>query len=229
MIRTLPRLFTALVIIPAAVVLIATRLTGVAHSAASVSLPSPAFDERSQGVPALDTAYFAGGCFWGIEGVYEHVKGVQSAVSGYSGGSAATAHYEQVTSGNTGHAETVRVIYDPAQVSYGKLLHIFFSVAHDPTQLNRQGPDRGTQYRSAIFFNSAEQKQVAERYITQLSAAKFFSDPIVTEVVKLSAFYPAEAYHQDYMVHHPNQPYIVFHDAPKVAALKKNFASLYKD
>ena len=230
MIRSLPRLFTGLIVIPAAVVLIGARLSGVAHSAtASISLPGPAFDDQSQSAPALDTAYFAGGCFWGIEGVYEHVKGVQSAVSGYSGGSPATADYEQVSGGDTGHAETVRVIYDPAQISYGKLLHIFFSVAHDPTQLNRQGPDRGTQYRSAIFFNSAEQKQVAERYIAQLSSAKFFSSPIVTEVVKLSAFYPAEPYHQDYMVHHPNQPYIVFHDAPKVAALKKNFASLYKD
>ena len=226
---SLPRLITTLLVIPAAVVLIGARLAGVAHSASPVSLPAPAFDDRFTAAPALDTAYFAGGCFWGIEGVFEHVKGVQSAVSGYSGGTAATANYEQVSSGETRHAETVRVIYDPAQVSYGTLLHIFFSVAHDPTQLNRQGPDRGPQYRSAIFFNSANQQQVAQRYIDQLSAAKFFSKPIVTEVVKLTAFYPAEAYHQDYMVHHPNQPYIVFHDAPKVAALKKNFASLYKD
>ena len=227
--RSRARFLTALLVIPAAVVLIAARLTGVAHSAApSVALPAPAFDDRFT-APGLDTAYFAGGCFWGIEGVYEHVKGVQSAVSGYSGGSASTANYEQVTSGDTGHAETVQVIYDPAQVSYGKLLHIFFSVAHDPTQLNRQGPDRGTQYRSAIFFNSADQQQIAQRYIAQLAASKFFPKPIVTELVKLTAFYPAEAYHQDYMVHHPNQPYIVIHDAPKVAALKKNFASLYKD
>ena len=228
--RSRARLLTGLLVIPAAVVLIAARLTAVAHSAgAPVALPVPAFDDRFTKAPALDTAYFAGGCFWGIEGVFEHVKGVQSAVSGYSGGSASTANYEQVTGGDTGHAETVRVIYDPAQVSYGKLLHIFFSVAHDPTQLNRQGPDRGTQYRSAIFFNSAEQHQVAQRYIAQLTESKFFPKPIVTEVVKLTAFYPAEAYHQDYMVHHPNQPYIIFHDAPKVAALKKNFASLYKD
>ena len=224
------RLLTGLLVIPAAVVMISARLTGLAHSAAAPSaIPAPAFDESFIEAPALDTAYFAGGCFWGIEGVYEHVRGVQSAVSGYSGGSAATANYDQVSGGDTGHAETVRVIYDPAQVSYGKLLHIFFSVAHDPTQLNRQGPDRGTQYRSAIFFNSGEQEQIAQRYIAQLTTSKFFQKPIVTEVVKLTAFYPAEAYHQDYMVHHPNQPYIVIHDAPKVAALKKNFASLYKD
>ena len=228
--RSHARLLTGLLVIPAAVVLISARLTGLAHSAAAPSvIPAPAFDDLFIEAPALDTAYFAGGCFWGIEGVYEHVRGVHSAVSGYSGGSAATANYDQVSGGDTGHAETVRVIYDPAQVSYGKLLHIFFSVAHDPTQLNRQGPDRGTQYRSAIFFKSAEQQQIAQRYIAQLTTSKFFQKPIVTEVVKLTAFYPAEAYHQDYMVHHPNQPYIVIHDAPKVAALKKNFASLYKD
>jgi len=199
-------------------------LTGLA-----LLLPIPAFAIGPAPAAADDTAYFAGGCFWGIEGVFEHVKGVKSAVSGYSGGTAASADYEQVSSGSTRHAETVRVIYDPAQISYGKLLHIFFSVAHDPTQLNRQGPDRGPQYRSAIFFNSAGQEQTARGYIAQLTESKFFSRPIVTEVVKLTAFYPAEAYHQDYMEHHPNQPYIVFHDAPKVAALKKNFASIYKD
>jgi peptide-methionine (S)-S-oxide reductase len=198
-------------------------------TALAMLLPIPAFAVGSPPAAADDTAYFAGGCFWGIEGVFEHVKGVKSAVSGYSGGSAASANYEQVSSGDTRHAETVQVIYDPAQISYAKLLHIFFSVAHDPTQLNRQGPDRGPQYRSAIFFNDAEQEQTARRYIAQLTSSKFFSKPIVTEVVKLSAFYPAEAYHQDYMVNHPNQPYIVFHDAPKVAALKKNFASIYKD
>ena len=197
--------------------------------ALAMLLPTSAFAIGSAPAAADDTAYFAGGCFWGIEGVFEHVKGVKSAVSGYSGGSAASANYEQVSSGDTRHAETVQVIYDPAQISYAKLLHIFFSVAHDPTQLNRQGPDRGPQYRSAIFFNDAEQEQTARRYIAQLTGSKFFSKPIVTEVVKLSAFYPAEAYHQDYMVNHPNQPYIVFHDAPKVAALRKNFASIYKD
>ena len=197
-------------------------------TAVVIFLPSSAFGMISAAA-AEDTAYFAGGCFWGIEGVFEHVKGVKSAVSGYSGGTAATANYEQVSSGDTGHAEAVRVVYDPAQISYAQLLHVFFSVAHDPTQLNRQGPDRGPQYRSAIFFNSTEQEQSVRRYIAQLTTSKFFSKPIVTQVVKLTAFYTAEDYHQDYMVHHPNQPYIVFHDAPKVAALKKNFASIYKD
>lgn len=229
MTRSLPRLFAGLVVIPAALVLVAARLTSGATSSNSLHLPGPAFNAPVAVAAADDTAYFAGGCFWGIEGVFEHVRGVKSAVSGYSGGSRATADYEQVSGGSTGHAETVRVIYDPAQVSFGQLLHIFFSVAHDPTQLNRQGPDRGTQYRSAIFFNGTEQQESAQRYIAQLTAAKFFPRPIVTQLVKLTAFYPAEEYHQDYMVHHPNQPYIVFHDAPKVAALRKNFAGLYKD
>ena len=227
--RSLPRLVTGLVVIPAALVLIAARLTSGATSLRPVELPTPAFDAELSQVAADDTAYFAGGCFWGIEGVFEHVRGVKSAVSGYSGGTRASADYEQVSSGSTGHAETVRVIYDPGQVSFGQLLHVFFSVAHDPTQLNRQGPDRGPQYRSAIFFNGPEQQQTTQRYIAQLTAARFFDRPIVTRLVKLTAFYPAEEYHQDYMVHHPNQPYIVFHDAPKVAALRKNFAGLYKD
>ena len=227
MTRSLPKLITGLVAIPVALVLIATRLTSGAPFSAPAPLPSSAFDAAPGA--ADDTAYFAGGCFWGIEGVYEHVKGVKSAVSGYSGGSIVSPTYNQVTSGDTGHAETVQVIYDPAQISYGQLLRIFFSVAHDPTQLNRQGPDRGTQYRSAIFYNNASQQEVAQRYIAQLTTAKFFPKPIVTQVAKLAAFYEAEEYHQDYMVHHPNQPYIVFHDAPKVAALKKHFASVYKD
>lgn len=227
--RSLPRLLAGLVIIPAALVLVGAGLTSRAAASGSVKLLSPAYDPLNTGMAADDTAYFAGGCFWGIEGVYEHVKGVKSAVSGYSGGTRESADYDQVSSGRTGHAETVRVIYDPAQVSFGQLLHIFFSVAHDPTQLNRQGPDRGPHYRSAIFFNTAGQQQIAQRYIAELTSAKFFDRPIVTQLVRLTAFYPAEEYHQDYMVRHPNQPYIVFHDAPKVAALKKNFASLYKD
>ncbi|HWL39034.1 MAG TPA: peptide-methionine (S)-S-oxide reductase MsrA [Gemmatimonadaceae bacterium] len=227
--RSLPRLLTGLVAIPAVLVLLAARLTSGANASFPVALPTPAFDATSSATAADDTAYFAGGCFWGIEGVFEHVKGVRSAVSGYSGGSTVNPSYDQVTSGDTGHAETVRVIYDPAQVSYAKLLHIFFSVAHDPTQLNRQGPDRGTHYRSALFFNNTMQQQVAERYVAQLTESKFFSKPIVTQLVKLTAFYQAEDYHQDYMVHHPNQPYIVMHDAPKVAALKKQFADVYKD
>ena len=224
---SLPRLLTGLLVIPTALVFIAARLSGATSS--YTPLPSPAFDAAGAPAAVDDTAYFAGGCFWGVEGVFEHVRGVRSAMSGYSGGTSVSAIYDDVSSGRTGHAEAVRVIYDPAQVSYSQLLHIFFSVAHDPTQLNRQGPDRGPQYRSAIFFNSTEQQQTAQRYVAQLTAAKFFPRPIVTQLVRLTAFYPAEAYHQDYMVHHPNQPYIVFHDAPKVAALKKNFAALYKD
>jgi peptide-methionine (S)-S-oxide reductase len=217
-------------VIPAALVLIAARLTsGASSPLGALQVPAPAFDASRVSNAGLDTAYFAGGCFWGIEGVYEHIKGVKTAVSGYSGGTAASANYGDVSSGNSGHAETVRVIYDPAQISYAQLLHVFFSVAHDPTQLNRQGPDRGPQYRSAIFFNSEEQQQTAQRYVAQLTDAKFFSRPIVTQLVNVTAFYPAEEYHQDYMVKNPNQPYIVFHDAPKVAALKKNFASIYRD
>lgn len=228
--RSLPRLLTGVVAIPAILVLLAARLTSGATSPSSaLPLPRPSFDASLAAAPATDTAYFAGGCFWGIEGVFEHVKGVKSAVSGYSGGTSVSPSYEQVTSGDTGHAETVRVIFDPAQISYGQLLRIFFSVAHDPTQLNRQGPDRGTQYRSAIFFNSGAQQQIARSYVDQLTAAKFFPRPIVTQLAKLRAFYPAEEYHQDYMVRHPNQPYIVFHDAPKVAALKKQFADVYRD
>jgi peptide-methionine (S)-S-oxide reductase len=161
--------------------------------------------------------------------VYKHVKGVKSVVSGYAGGDVANPSYEQVSTGDTGHAESVQVIYDPSQVSYGKLLQIFFSVVHDPTQLNRQGPDRGTQYRSAIFYNNAQQQQVAESYIKQLTAAKTFSRPIVTQVAKLKGFYPAEAYHQNYLAQHPDQPYIVINDQPKVAALKKQFPDIYNN
>jgi peptide-methionine (S)-S-oxide reductase len=178
---------------------------------------------------AEDTAVFAGGCFWGIEAVFEHVKGVRSAVSGYAGGSTANPSYEDVSSGDTGHAESVQVVYDPSQVSYGKLLQIFFSVGHDPTQLNRQGPDHGTQYRSAIFYNTPQQQRVAESYIKQLTAAKTFSRPIVTQVAKLGKFFRAEEYHQNYLVNHPNQLYIVINDQPKVAALKKQFPDVYRN
>jgi peptide-methionine (S)-S-oxide reductase len=188
-------------------------------------LPAPAAD-----VPAgrdLQTAVFAGGCFWGVEAVFRHVKGVQSAVSGYAGGAKSTANYDTVSTGSSGHAESVQVTWDPAQVSYGELLRIFFSVAHDPTELNRQGPDVGTQYRSAVFTLNDDQKRVAQAYIQQLSAAKAFPKPIVTQVVALPAFYPAEAYHQDYLARHPNQPYIVFNDLPKLAALKEQFPARY--
>lgn len=178
---------------------------------------------------ALDTAYLAGGCFWGVEAVFEHVKGVVEVVSGYAGGSVNAPSYEQVSSGGTGHAEVVRVIYDPSKIAYGELLRVFFSVAHDPTQLNRQGPDVGTQYRSAIFYRTPEQQRIAESYIAELTEAKAFRSPIVTQVVSLPRFFEAESYHQDFAAKNPDHPYIVYHDAPKVARLKTQFAPLYRE
>lgn len=178
--------------------------------------------------PTTETAVFAGGCFWGVEAVFRHTKGVVSAVSGYAGGDAKTAEYETVSTGRTGHAESVQVTYDPSQVSYGELLRVFFSVAHDPTQLNRQGPDWGTQYRSAIFYGSDDQKRVAQAYVAQLTKAKAFSDPIVTQIVPLPAFYPAEAYHQNYLALHRTQPYIVMNDLPKLYELKEQFPDYYR-
>ncbi len=193
------------------------------------AIPAPEYDAPRASASSQQTAVLSGGCFWGIQAVFQHVKGVISATSGYSGGSAKTADYETVSTGETGHAESVQVVYDPSQITYGELLHVFFSVAHDPTQLNRQGPDDGTQYRSSIFYNSDEQKRIAEAYIAQLDKAKIFPHPIVTKVVPLEAFYPAEAYHQNYAALHPNQPYIVFNDAPKVEHLKQQFPDLYKN
>jgi peptide-methionine (S)-S-oxide reductase len=178
-------------------------------------------------VPA-DTAVFAGGCFWGVEGVFEHVRGVRSAVSGYAGGSVVNPTYEQVSSGTTGHAESVQVIYDPGRVSYAQLLQVFFTVAHDPTQLNRQGPDVGTQYRSIVFYRNPEQRRAAEAYVAQLTRAKVYSSPIATEIVPLTTFYPAEAYHQHFMARHPNDPYIVYNDAPKLVRLRHEFPGLYR-
>lgn len=175
-----------------------------------------------------DTAVFAGGCFWGIEGVFEHVKGVISATAGYSGGTVASPSYEDVSSGTTGHAESVQVIFDPGKVSYRELLQIFFAV-HDPTELNYQGPDEGTQYRSAIFYRSPAQKQAAEAYVAELTRARVHTRPIVTQVTPFGAFYRAEEYHQHYMALHPYQPYIVINDASKVALLKRDFASFYRD
>jgi peptide-methionine (S)-S-oxide reductase len=173
------------------------------------------------------TAVIAGGCFWGIQAVFQHVKGVVSATSGYSGGSSLTAQYEVVSTGATGHAESVQIVYDPSQITYGELLRVFFSVAHDPTELNRQGPDEGTQYRSSIFYSNDEQKHIAEAYIAQLDKAKVFSRPIVTQVVPLKAFYAAEAYHQNYATKHPDDLYIRYNDAPKVAHLHQQFPDLY--
>ncbi|TMH23003.1 MAG: peptide-methionine (S)-S-oxide reductase MsrA [Betaproteobacteria bacterium] len=190
-------------------------------------VPAPAVDIPAASVQGPQTAVFAGGCFWGVEAVFRHVKGVSKAVSGYAGGSFKTADYERVSTGSTGHAESVEVTYDPAQVSYGELLRIFFSVAHDPTQLNRQGPDYGTQYRSAIFYVSDEQKRVAQAYIAQLGQAKAYPSAIVTQVIALPAFYAAEAYHQNYLALHPTQPYIVMHDLPKLAQLKQQFPDRY--
>jgi peptide-methionine (S)-S-oxide reductase len=178
--------------------------------------------------PGLQTLVVAGGCFWGIEAVFEHIKGVTDAVSGYAGGTKGTAEYETVSTGTTGHAESVKITYDPAKVSLEKLLQVFFSVAHDPTQLNRQGPDVGPQYRSAIFFASEEQARVARAYIDQLTKAKTFSKPIVTQVVKLEQFYPAEEYHQDFAEKNPTYPYIVYNDRPKVENLKREFPDLYR-
>ena len=194
---------------------------------AAAAIPAPAIDEH--GGPTSDRfAVFAGGCFWGIEAVFEHVKGVRSATSGYAGGTATTAHYPIVSGGKTGHAESVQVVYDPSQTSYGQLLQIFFSVAHDPTQLNRQGPDEGPQYRSAIFFASPDQQRIAQAYVDQLNRAKTFKKPMVTVVNQLDVFYPAEAYHQDYAVHHPNDLYIIMNDAPKVGRLREQFPQIYK-
>ena len=193
-----------------------------------IALPDPRLDAPKAAAKANAVAVFAGGCFWGVEAVFEHVKGVQEAVSGYAGGKSDSAQYETVSTGDTGHAESVKVIYDPAKISYGQLLKVYFSVAHDPTQLNRQSPDVGPQYRSEIFTTSADQARIAKAYIAQLTAAKVFAAPIVTRVEPLPAFYPAEAHHQDYLRLHPNEPYIVFNDAPKLAHLKQLFPTLYK-
>jgi len=192
-------------------------------------VPDPTEDSALAKQKSREIAVLAGGCFWGVEAVFEHVKGVISVESGYSGGASSTAQYEKVGSGRTGHAESVRITFDPSQVSYGQLLKVFFSVAHDPTELNRQGPDVGTQYRSAIFYANEEQKRVAEAYIAQLNKSKAFDRPVVTQLAALDAFYEAEAYHQDYLAHHPDEPYIVINDMPKVENLRKHLPDLYRD
>jgi peptide-methionine (S)-S-oxide reductase len=215
----------------AAVALLGAMLGATACNAKAnpaVAIPAAAVDAPRASIAAKQTAVVSGGCFWGVQAVFQHVKGVISATSGYSGGSAKTAEYETVSTGETGHAESVEIVYDPSQITYGELLRVFFSVAHDPTQLNRQGPDDGTQYRSAIFYKSDEQRHIAEAYIQQLEAGKVFPRKIVTQVVPLQAFYPAESYHQNYAALHPNQPYIVFNDAPKVEHLKQQFPDLYR-
>ncbi|XGV97006.1 MAG: peptide-methionine (S)-S-oxide reductase MsrA [Leptolyngbya sp. BL-A-14] len=190
--------------------------------------PDPKTDIQASKAKGLQTAVFAGGCFWGMEAVFEHLKGVTDVVSGFSGGKAETAHYELVSFGQTGHAESVKITYDPSQITYGQLLKVYFAVAHDPTQLNRQGPDSGTQYRSAIFFSNNDEKQVAQAYIDQLTQAQVFQKPIVTQLVPLTGFYEAEAEHQNFIDNNPNYPYVVIHDLPKLAQLKTQFAALYK-
>src|SRR3984893_993580 len=220
--------FSRLSLCAAAVGALAIAAFAAAPSRAAedaVVIPAPTADAQADG--GLQTAVVAGGCFWGVQGVFQHTAGVVNAVSGYAGGSKATADYETVSTGSTGHAESVQIKYDPKKISYGKILQIFFSVAHDPTQLNRQGPDSGTQYRSAIFTTSHEQKKVADAYIAQLNAAKVYKKPIVTKVGPLEGFYPAEAYHQDYLTLNPTQPYIAYNDIPKVENLKKLFAAHY--
>lgn len=207
--------------------LFAARGRGAPARGADVALPAPAVDASS--TAALDTAVFAGGCFWGVEGVFEHVKGVVSATAGYAGGTVKSPSYEEVSSGDTGHAESVEVVYDPSKVSYAQLLQVFFSVAHDPTELNRQGPDVGTQYRSAIFYRNAGQKDAAQAYVAQLEKAKVFKDRIVTQIAPLGAFNVAEGYHQHYMQLHPDAPYIAYNDAPKLVAFKRELPSLWRE
>jgi peptide-methionine (S)-S-oxide reductase len=211
----------------AAVAVASWQSAGIAAEEEAVVIPAPAVDEKPSS--GLEKAVFAGGCFWGVQGVFQHVKGVTNAVSGYSGGAADTAHYEMTSSGTTGHAESVEVTYDPSKVTYGQLLHVYFSVAHNPTELNYQGPDSGTQYRSTIFYASDEQKKIAASYIAQLDKAKVYSAPIVTTLEAFKAFYPAEDYHQDFLTLNPTYPYIVYNDLPKIDNLKQLFPELYSE
>ena len=204
-------------------------LSACGHAVTRINVPSPANDAPLATAPGKQVAVFAGGCFWGTQSVFERVKGVLDTTAGYSGGSASTATYDQVTTETTGHAESVRVVYDPSKITYGRLLQIFFSVVHDPTQLNRQGPDVGTSYRSAIFFTSEEQRTIATAYVAQLEAGKVFPKKIVTQIVPLKGFYDAEHYHQDYALHNPDNPYILVCDKPKVEALKQAFPDLFQE
>ena len=219
----------ALVLIAGLVAWTAVRALGSRPpEAPKMPFPAPAVDAPLAAVKSQQTAVFAGGCFWGIQAVFEHVKGVSSATSGYAGGHVKSPSYESVSMGVTGHAETVSIKFDPSQVTYGQLLMVYFSVAHDPTQWNRQGPDTGSQYRSVIFFTNEEQKSIAQAYIAQLDAAKVYSRPLVTKVEPFQAFYPAEDYHQDYLKNNPNNPYIVYNDLPKLENLKRVFPALYR-
>lgn len=210
-----------------ALLILALFATPLRAAEGAVELPPPAYDPARDEDP--QKLVVAGGCFWGVQGVFQRVKGVTRAVSGYAGGDKETAHYETVGGGDTGHAEAVEITYDPKEVSLGQLLRVYFSVAHDPTQRNRQGPDEGTQYRSAIFVADAAQEKAAREYIAQLTKAKTFSKPIVTTLEPLRAFYPAEAYHQDYLLLHPRAPYVVYNDLPKIENLKRLFPTLYRE
>ena len=212
-------------IVPTA--LLAFAFMGCTHAETRAPIPAPQVDASLSPTHGKQTAIFAGGCFWGTQSVFERVKGVVATTAGYAGGAASTATYDQVTTETTGHAESVKVVYDPAKITYGTLLRIFFSVVHDPTQLNRQGPDVGTSYRSAIFYVNDEQRRISAAYIAQLNAAHVFSKPIVTEVTPLKGFYDAESYHQDYALNNPNNPYIMVCDRPKTEALKKEFPDLF--
>ncbi|MCZ2497574.1 peptide-methionine (S)-S-oxide reductase MsrA [Xylophilus sp. Kf1] len=212
-----------------AIALVWQAIPGASAAEEYIAIPAPAQDVDLVPAAGLQKAVFAGGCFWGVQGVFQHVQGVRNAVSGYAGGQPGTARYDAVSGGRTGHAEAVEVTFDPARISYGALLQIFFSVAHDPTELNRQGPDTGTQYRSALFPTDARQQAVAQAYIAQLDAAKAWPVPIVTRIETGARFYPAEAYHQDFLAEHPRHGYIVTYDLPKVAALQKHFAARYRD
>ena len=203
-------------------------LVSVAGAQTKTNFPDATVDQPASTAKGKQTAVLAGGCFWGVEGVFEHVKGVTDVVSGFAGGQKSTAQYETVSTGTTGHAESVQITYDPSQITYGQLLKVYFAVAHDPTELNRQGPDSGTQYRSAIFYANNEQKNIAEAYIKQLNEAHVFSRAIVTQVVPLHGFYAAESYHQHFLQNNPTYPYIVYNDLPKIAALKKEFPAMCK-
>lgn len=209
--------------------LLALALCAGCHAATNTPVPAASADTPLAKAPGKQTAVFSGGCFWGVQAVFERVKGVVDTKAGYSGGSASTATYDQVTTETTGHAESVKVVYDPSKITYGQLLRVFFSVAHDPTELNRQGPDVGTSYRSAIFYTSEDQHRIAVAYIAQLDAARVFSKTIVTQVVPLKGFYDAESYHQDYALHNPDNPYIQVCDRPKIGALKQQFPELFQD
>lgn len=222
------RIAVGILFVTTVVLTLGARFSGSAAAAPVSAVPAPAVDNSLSAKPGEETAVLAGGCFWGIQAVFQHVKGVKSAVSGYAGGHVASPSYEEVSSGATGHAESVRVVFDPSKVSYGQLLHVFFAVAHDPTQLNRQGPDFGTQYRSEVFYANDAQKRIASAYIDQLTRAKVFKRPIVTRVSPLDSFNVAEAYHQNYATLHPNDLYIRINDAPKVEALRSEMSGLYK-